>query len=43
MRKDLKFSRIQDLTILGLLAALVAVSTMVIKIPIIATEGYIHR
>lgn len=42
MHKDLKFSRIQDLTILGLLIALVAVSTMVIKIPTIATEGYIH-
>ena len=42
MHKDLKFSRIQDLTILGLLIALVAVSTMVIKIPTIATQGYIH-
>ncbi len=42
MHEDLKFNRIQDLTILGLLIALVAVSTMVIKIPTIATEGYIH-
>jgi len=42
MRDDLKFNRIQDLTILGLLIALVAVSTMVIKIPTIATQGYIH-
>lgn len=42
MREDLRTSRIQDLTILGLLIALVAVSTMVIKIPTIATQGYIH-
>jgi uncharacterized membrane protein len=42
MHEDLKFNRIQDLTILGLLIALVAVSTMVIKIPTIATQGYIH-
>lgn len=42
MREDLKTNRIQDLTILGLLIALVAVSTMVIKIPTIATQGYIH-
>lgn len=40
--KDLQFNKIQDLTILGLLSALVAVSTMMIKIPTIATEGYIH-
>lgn len=31
-----------DLTILGLLVALIAVSTMVIQIPVPATEGYIH-
>ncbi|RKD27588.1 TIGR04002 family protein [Caminicella sporogenes DSM 14501] len=32
----------RDLTILGLLIALVAVSTMAIQIPVPATEGYIH-
>ena len=42
MNKNLKSEGIQDLTILGLLIALVAVSTMVIKIPTIATQGYIH-
>lgn len=42
MHEDLKSNKIQDLTILGLLIALVAVSTMVIKIPTIATQGYIH-
>ncbi len=42
MKKNLKHGDIQYLTMLGLLTALVAVSTMVIKIPTIATEGYIH-
>ncbi|WP_432409256.1 ECF transporter S component [Wukongibacter sp. M2B1] len=32
----------RDLTIIGLLSALVAVSTMSIRIPIPATNGYIH-
>jgi len=39
---NLQSNEIQDLTILGLLTALVAVSTMVIKIPTISTDGYIH-
>lgn len=34
--------RTRDVTILGLLMALVAVSTMSIRIPIPATSGYIH-
>lgn len=42
MNKNLKSNQVQDLTMLGLLTALVAVSTMVIKIPTIATQGYIH-
>lgn len=42
MNKDLKSNEIQNLTMLGLLTALVAVSTMVIKIPVISTDGYIH-
>ena len=42
MNKNLKSEGIQNLTILGLLIALVAVSTMAIKIPTIATQGYIH-
>ncbi len=42
MRNNSEHNRVQNLTILGLLIALVAVSTMVIKIPTIATEGYIH-
>lgn len=42
MHGDIKSNRIQDLTMLGLLIALVAVSTMVIKIPTIATQGYVH-
>lgn len=42
MEKNIKPNSIQSLTILGLLIALVAVSTMVIKIPTFSTEGYIH-
>ncbi len=38
----MKKNSTQDIAILGLLTALVAVSTMMIKIPIVATEGYIH-
>ncbi|KAB3531638.1 ECF transporter S component [Alkaliphilus pronyensis] len=33
---------LQNLTIIGLLTALIAVSTMIITIPIPATEGFIH-
>lgn len=33
---------VKDLTLMGLLTALVAVATMIIKIPIPATQGYIH-
>lgn len=33
---------VQQLTIIGLLTALVAVSTMVISIPVPATQGFIH-
>lgn len=40
--RSLQSNEVQELTILGLLTALVAVSTMVIKIPTVATEGYIH-
>ena len=40
--KNLGFNKIHDLTMLGLLTALVAVSTMIIKVPVISTEGYIH-
>ncbi len=32
----------KELTVLGLLTALVAIATMVIQIPVPATEGYIH-
>ncbi|MBU5675233.1 ECF transporter S component [Alkaliphilus sp. MSJ-5] len=42
MNRQLQSNKIQDLTILGLLIALVAVSTMLIKIPVVSTEGYIH-
>jgi len=42
MNRQLQSNKIQDLTILGLLIALVAVSTMMIKIPVVSTEGYIH-
>lgn len=35
-------NKIHNLTIAGLLTALVAVSTMMIKIPVLSTEGYIH-
>lgn len=35
-------NKIQNLTILGLLIALVSVSTMMIKVPVISTEGYVH-
>lgn len=42
MEKNIKPNSIQSLTILGLLISLVAVSTMVIKIPTFSTEGYIH-
>lgn len=40
--KNLYSNNVHELTILGLLVALVAVSTMVIKIPTISTDGYIH-
>ncbi len=40
--ENLKTNKIQDIAMVGLLSALVAVSTMMIKIPIISTEGYIH-
>ena len=33
---------VRDLTLIGLLTALVAVATMIIKVPIPATQGYIH-
>ncbi|WP_130807610.1 ECF transporter S component [Senegalia massiliensis] len=42
MSKNTIDNKIQNLTILGLLIALVAVSTMMIKIPVVSTEGYIH-
>lgn len=42
MNKSKSRINIQDITISSLLIALVAVSTMVIKIPTIATNGYIH-
>lgn len=42
MEKNLQTKKIHDLTILGLLIALVAVATMMIKVPVISTEGYIH-
>lgn len=42
MNRQLQSNKIQNLTILGLLIALVAVSTMMIKIPVVSTEGYIH-
>lgn len=42
MNKSVIESDIQNITVSSLLIALVAVSTMVIKIPVIATEGYIH-
>lgn len=32
----------KELTVIGLLTALVAISTMAIQIPVPATEGYIH-
>lgn len=38
----MKKESIHDLAFLGLLTALVAVSTMVISIPVPATKGYIH-
>lgn len=40
--RNLQSKKTYDLTILGLLTALVAVSTMMIKIPTISTEGYVH-
>ncbi|GAB6087104.1 ECF transporter S component [Alkaliphilus crotonatoxidans] len=38
----MKQNSVQDLTLLGLLTALVAVSTMIISIPVPSTEGFIH-
>jgi len=35
-------NKTKNLTVLGLLIALVAISTMVIQVPVPATEGYIH-
>lgn len=40
--KKIQNNKVQELTILALLIALVAVCTMMIKIPTISTEGYIH-
>lgn len=42
MGKNAIDNKIQNLTILGLLIALVAVSTMMIKVPVVSTEGYVH-
>jgi len=42
MGKNVIDNKIQNLTILGLLIALVAVSTMMIKVPVVSTEGYVH-
>lgn len=35
-------NKTKNLTVLGLLIALVSISTMVIQVPVPATEGYIH-
>ncbi|RQD69762.1 MAG: ECF transporter S component [Tindallia sp. MSAO_Bac2] len=40
--KEHSLTSTKDLTIVGLLAALVAVATMMITIPVPATEGFIH-
>lgn len=40
--KNIELNKVQELTTLALLISLVAVSTMMIKIPTISTEGYIH-